>query len=132
MMGRMWAVLQAVNSEVEPALDGLQINSKQFFLMAGLTNGASPGDLARLMTVPPSTITSLVKQHEALGFVSRQIASEDLRQVALSLTATGRRAVLKGEAVMNGAFGARLAALSKDELAQLDSILDKLIAPPPR
>src|ERR1041384_1512426 len=108
MMGRMWAVLQAVNSEVEPALDELEINSKQFFLMAGLTKGSSPGDLARLMTVPPSTITYLVKQLEALGFVSRQIASEDLRQVVLSLTAAGRKAVVKGEAVMNRAFGARL------------------------
>lgn len=130
MMSRMWAVLQGVNAEVEPELDELGLHVKQFFLMAGLANGASPGDLGRLMSVPPSTITYLVKPLEARGFVSRKIASGDLRQVVLSLTPSGRKATAKAEEILSRTFSARLSALTGEEIAQLNSILDKMNAQP--
>jgi DNA-binding MarR family transcriptional regulator len=76
--------------------------------------------------MPKPTMTANLKRLEAAGFVRREIDPADLRRHRLMLTASGRRAMLRGVAVISEAFGARLARLSAAEQRDLEMLLDKL------
>lgn len=52
-----------------------------------------PGDLARRLGITPATCTWVTDQLVALGFVVRHPSLEDRRQVLLSVTPKGRRAL---------------------------------------
>lgn len=52
-----------------------------------------PGDLARRLGITPATCTWVTDQLVALGFVVRRPSPEDRRQVLLSVTPKGRRAL---------------------------------------
>lgn len=52
-----------------------------------------PGDLARRFGITPATCTWIMDQLVALGFVVRRPSHEDRRQVLLSVTPKGRRAL---------------------------------------
>ena len=63
---------------------------------------------------------------EAAGFVKRAVDTEDLRRHRLTLTASGRKVMTKGEALLSEAFEKRLDKLSASEQATLESLLEKM------
>lgn len=52
-----------------------------------------PGDLARRLGVTPATCTWVTDQLVGLGFVDRRPSREDRRQILLSVTPKGKRAL---------------------------------------
>jgi DNA-binding MarR family transcriptional regulator len=68
----------------------------------------------------------MVKQMEAKGFLKRGQEPGDLRKFRLLLSASGRRAIVKGRAAIVVAFGTRLARLGPAEIASLEQIIERL------
>jgi DNA-binding MarR family transcriptional regulator len=122
-----------VMAEVEPEVREQGVEMKEFFLLGKLDDHPYPADLSRALLTPKPTITFMVKRLEAVGFVQRQTEAGDLRRFRLTLTPSGRKAMEAARAILDEAFGRRLARLSTDERAKLVRILELLAekhAPP--
>jgi DNA-binding MarR family transcriptional regulator len=115
-----------VLAEVEPAVREHGLEMKEFFLLGKLDDHPYPGDLARALLTPKASITFMVKRMEAAGFVQRQTEEGDLRRFRLTLTRAGRKAMEAARAILDEAFGRRLARLSAGERAELARILMRL------
>lgn len=116
----------AVIAEVEPAVREEGLEMKEFFLLGKLDDHPYPADLARALLTPKPSITFMVKQMEAAGFVQRQTEAGDLRRFRLTLTRAGRKAMEAARAILDKAFARRLARLAVGERAELARILGRL------
>ena len=81
------------------------------------------------MHLPPPTVTYLVKQLEARGFVERRAEAGDLRKFRLIQTPAGKEALRRGGAALGGVFDERLRRLSPGEAASFDRIVSRLARP---
>jgi len=112
-----------VMAEVEPEVREQGLEMKEFFLLGKLDDHPHPADLARALITPKPTITFMVKRLEGAGFVQRQTEADDLRRFRLTLTPSGRKAMEAARAILDEAFGRRLARLSTAERAELTRVL---------
>jgi DNA-binding MarR family transcriptional regulator len=119
--------IMAVMAEVEPEVRELGLEMKEFFLLGKLDDHPYPADLARAMITPKPSITFMVKRMEAAGFVQRHTEAGDLRRFRLTLTRSGRKAMEAARAILDDAFGRRLARISAGERAELARILARLM-----
>jgi len=125
----LWQLLQSVLDEAAPALGAVGLTPKAFFLLAGVEEHPFPAELARGMHLTPPTVTYLVKQMEAKGFVTRRSEPGDLRKFRIVLTAAGRGAVRRGHAAIGAVMGGRLARLAPGEAGAFDRVLRILVPP---
>ena len=116
----------AVMAEVEPEVRELGLEMKELFLLGKLDEHPHPADLARALITPKPSITFMVKRMEAAGFVARETEVDDLRRFRLTLTRSGRRVMEAARAILDEAFGRRLARLTAGERAELLRILLRL------
>ena len=116
----------SVMAEVEAEVQKQGLEMKEFFLLAKLDVHPYPADLARAMITPKATITFMVKRMEAAAFIQRQSEAGDLRRFRLTLTRSGRKAMEAARAILDEAFGRRLARLSSAERAELERLLVRL------
>jgi DNA-binding MarR family transcriptional regulator len=121
-----YSLVLAVILEIAPELAKLSLEPKELFVLAEIDEHPFPAALASTLCMPKPTLTANLKRLEAAGFVRREIDSEDLRRHRLLLTPTGRRAMVRGVAVISEAFGARLARLSATEQRDLERLVAKL------
>ena len=96
--------------------------------LLNLSDGLAQRDVAQLLDIRPQSLGELLNKLETGGFVERRSDEMDKRVQRVYLTAEGRRAaeILDEPAELEEVDP--LSALSEDELAQLDSLLDKLLA----
>jgi DNA-binding MarR family transcriptional regulator len=116
----------AILAEVEPEVREHGLEMKELFLLGKLDEHPYPADLARALITPKPSITFMVKRMEAAGFIQRQTEADDLRRFRLTLTRSGRKAMEAARAILDEAFGRRLARLSSGERAELARILVRL------
>ncbi len=116
----------AVMAEVEREVREHGLEMKEFFLLSKLDDHPHPADLARALITPKPSITFMVKRMEAAGFVQRQAEAGDLRRFRLTLTRPGRKAMETARAILDDAFGRRLARLSACERAELTRLLARM------
>ena len=128
-MAHLWRLLQAVSDESAPALQAIGLTPKALGVLAAVEDHPFPAELARQMVLPPPTVTYLVKQMEARGFLRRQAEPGDLRKFRLVVTAEGHRAIKEGSEAIGSFFAARLSRLEPDELAAFDRLVERLAAP---
>jgi DNA-binding MarR family transcriptional regulator len=130
---RMWTLnyqlLLSVIAGVAPAIAKLGLDSKELFLLAELDEHPHPAELAAILCMPKPTVTVTVKRLELAGFIRRAIDPKDLRRHRLTLTPSGRKAVVRGLALLSDAFGVRLERLEPGERARLKALLEKLSEP---
>jgi DNA-binding MarR family transcriptional regulator len=109
----VWLVSRAVTGAVDVALAPTGLTADEFGTYSVLTSAdaLTPSDLARWMSAPPTTVSSVVKRLEARGHVARTRNPDDGRSALISLTAAGRRAH---------------AAAVAEFLPVLDSVVDAL------
>ena len=126
----LWQVIQSIMDESEPAMAAIGLSHKAFFLLDCLGGYPFPAELARRMHLPPPTVTYLIKQLEARGFLERRSESVDLRKFRLLPTPAGVEALEKGREILGGCLADRLRRLEPEEVAALDRIVGRLAAAP--
>lgn len=91
-----------------------------FTVLAWLEEGpATAGDLAGRERVSAPSMSRSVAELEERGYVSRTVDPSDARQKIVSLTASGRRALLQGRKDRDEYVAALLVNCTPDELAGL-------------
>jgi DNA-binding MarR family transcriptional regulator len=77
----------------KPILEKLGLTYPQYIAMVALTeeDGQTVSGLGEKMFLESNTLTPLLKNLEAAGYISRQRDPADERQVRVSLTASGRK-----------------------------------------
>jgi DNA-binding MarR family transcriptional regulator len=131
ILAGLWQLMQSVMDDSAPALEALGLTPKAFFLLAAVEVHPFPAELARMMHLPPPTVTYMVKQMEARGFLKRQADPGDLRKFRLVLTADGRKAIRRGRESIGAVMGRRLDRLERGEIDSLDRVIARLTRPAP-
>ncbi len=129
ILANLWRLIQSVMDDSEPALEALGLSAKAFFLLDSVGDHPFPAQLARRMHLPPPTVTYLVKQLEARGFLERRPEAGDLRKFRLIQTPAGKEALRQGGAALGEVFDERLLRLSRDEVNSFDRIVGLLARP---
>jgi DNA-binding MarR family transcriptional regulator len=126
ILAHLWQLMQSVLDDSAPALEAIGLTPKAFFLLAAVEEHPFPAELARLMHLPPPTVTYLVKQMEAKGFLKRSAEPGDLRKFRLVLSAAGRRAIRQSRETIGRVLDTRLKRLDPDEISQFDRVVQRL------
>jgi DNA-binding MarR family transcriptional regulator len=121
-----YQLLMSVITAVAPAIAELGLETKELFVLAEVDEHPHPAALAAKLCMPKPTVTLHVKRLEAAGFLHREIDAGDLRRHRLSLTASGRRTMTKGLALLSAAFAERLGRLSVAQQNELKSLLETM------
>jgi DNA-binding MarR family transcriptional regulator len=119
----------SVLAEVAPRVRQLHLEMKELFLLNALDAHPNPAELARQLLLPKPSVTFMVKRMEAAGYLKRELQSDDLRRFRLTLTTAGRRAMERARAILDEAFGRRLARLTPAQRAELEQLLERLASP---
>lgn len=119
-----------LEEDFERALAAVDMKARDFFVLAALAGDTplSQQDLSRLLGLDPTTVVSVIDDLERRRCVARKRNPADRRRYILTLTATGRRALAKGERVAADVEAAFLAELDRTEQARLRQALSKIMA----
>jgi DNA-binding MarR family transcriptional regulator len=126
ILAHLWQLLQAILDDSAPALEEIGLTTKAFFLLSAVEEHPFPAELARLMHLPPPTVTYLVKQLEAGGLLERKPEPCDLRKFRLVVTESGQRAIACGQSAIGAVVEARLARLAPEEIGPFDRVVERL------
>jgi DNA-binding MarR family transcriptional regulator len=102
----------------------------QYGLLFGLEDKPelSTRELAVMADLSAATATQMLDHLEASGLVARTRSEQDKRVVLVSLTASGREAIIVRKARFQSRWDEALAEFSDDELAVAAAVLDRLSA----
>lgn len=126
VMARLWQLMQSVMDDSAPALESLGLSPKAFFLLSAVEDYPFPAELARLMHLPPPTVTYMVKRLEERGLLERRAEPGDLRKFRLVVTARGRKAIHRGREAIGAVVGERLARIGAREAVSFDAVVSVL------
>src|SRR5215467_8977370 len=89
----VWLTARAASDLLDTALAPAGLTGDEYAIYSVLAAGPSitPGELARWMAAPLTTVSSYVKRFEARGHVTRERNPDDGRSYRLQLTPSGRR-----------------------------------------
>jgi DNA-binding MarR family transcriptional regulator len=84
-----------------PILEPMGLTHPQYLVMLALWERSpqTVTEISRTLQFDPATLSPLLKRLEAAGLVTRSRSAEDERQLAVGLTAEGRRLRRKAERV---------------------------------
>lgn len=128
LMRQMWIVLNDIVDEISPQLTAQGLLPQTFFLLLEVEEHPFPAEIARAMQLPPPTVSYFVRKLEELGYLSRHSEPNDLRRFRLTLTASGRKTLAEGQALIDAASSRRLADFSAQEKKDLERLLWKLLS----
>ncbi|MDN5862519.1 MAG: MarR family transcriptional regulator [Salinisphaera sp.] len=115
----------------EPVLRGAGLSEHSFhvlcLLVAAEHGAASPSELSELVGTTRGNMTRILTQLEQQGLAEREIQARDARRHSIKITAAGRDAVDSTVPQMIEPLLEGFGELNKDERAQLDRLLRKLI-----
>ena len=129
ILSRLWRLLQEVSIESDPALQEIGLTPKALGLLAAAEEHPFPAELARMMVLPPPTVTYIVKQMEARGFLKRSAEPGDLRKFRLVVTDEGREAIRRGCQAVGSTVAGRLARLEACERDEFERLVERLTRP---
>lgn len=126
ILANLWQLIQAVMDDSEPGLELLGLSPKAFFLLGAVEEHPFPAVLACRMHLPPPTVTYLIKQLEAKGFLERRAEPGDLRKFRLAQTDAGKAALRQGREALGLVLGERLRRLDREDVIAFDRIVERL------
>jgi DNA-binding MarR family transcriptional regulator len=129
ILANLWRLIESVLDDSEPTLEALGLSPKAFFLLEAVGDHPFPAELARRMHLPPPTVTYLIKQLEAGGFLKRRAEPGDLRKFRLVVTDAGRTALQRGRKALGDVLGERLRRIDPEDVLALDRIVERLAGP---
>jgi len=121
--------MRKINSELSDCQD-LHLPPAQFLVLRLLAKhgNMTVSELADLLNVKPSAITSIVDRMARNGWLSRKRIEEDRRVVFVLATKSGLETLRQAEAIRQTIIEKYLSLLDKEELEQLVRIYEKLAA----
>ncbi|HEX3849901.1 MAG TPA: MarR family transcriptional regulator [Polyangiaceae bacterium] len=132
-MRLLWAVahrLQSVSKRMQTRM-GVTGPQRLVIRIIGHYERVSPGQLARVLQLDPSSLTGVLKRLERAGFVARAHDPTDARRAVLQLTRDGRRMDANRAGTVEAAIGSALGSLptgmvraSEDVLRQIATELE--------
>jgi DNA-binding MarR family transcriptional regulator len=126
ILANLWRLIQSVMDESEADLEAMGLSPKAFFLLDAAEEHPFPAELARRMHLPPPTVTYMVKQLEARGFLERRAEPGDLRKFRLVQTDAGRVALGRAQEALSSVLCGRLSRLDSKEVVAFDRIVKRL------
>jgi DNA-binding MarR family transcriptional regulator len=119
-------VMTSLMADVAPRIRALRLEMKEFLLLSKLDEHPNPADLARALVTPKPSVTFMVKRMEALGYLRRELQSDDLRRFRLTLTPSGRSAMERARDIFDEEFGRRLSRLTHAQRVQLMRLFERM------
>jgi DNA-binding MarR family transcriptional regulator len=129
ILGPLWQMMYGIMEEASPAMEAIGMTPKSFFLLTIVEKHPFPAELARAMQMPPPSVSYIVKQMEAKGYLERRGEPGDLRKFRLVLTAEGTKAIQQGRDALETVMSDRLARLERRELLAFERILGRIQEP---
>ncbi|MEM8997985.1 MAG: MarR family transcriptional regulator [Acidobacteriota bacterium] len=127
-----WLAVGATSLKCQRALSGLlkdldlSIAQHEVLVKVYRHEGLTQKELANHLLVVKSNVTALIRRMEARNLVRRDADGADARRRRLSLTEEGRALVHRSIALQNRVIDVMLSGLSRDDLARLDSIMERV------
>src|SRR4051812_28799729 len=77
ILANLWQLSQLIMDDAAPGLEELGLHPKAFFLLATVERCPFPAELARIMSLPPPTVTYIVagRRPSSRGIVPRRSAT---------------------------------------------------------
>ena len=92
-----------------------------------LSGPATPSRLARAVYLSQATVTGILDRLESRGLVTRERNRTDRRLVGIRLTEAGSGIAESMPIPLQGRFAERLAALPREEQADIDRVLGRIV-----
>ncbi len=127
-MQRLWALthaLQARSKRMESEL-GITGPQRLAIRMIGRTPDVSPGELAGMLRMHPSTLTGILKRLEERGVVAREQDRDDGRRMRLRLLAAGRTLDRERAGTVEADVQRALAQLDPDHVRIAQDVLARV------
>jgi len=115
-----------VQARLQPAMGRLGLNPSTAFLLAAVERYPHPSDLAQELSLPAPTVSRLLKDLEAAGYLTRQTVPEDLRRFRLALTPQGEAIRKAAKEELSVAVEAMLRRLAPEDRETLDRLMAAL------
>lgn len=124
-MRLLWAITHGLqtHSKLMAATLGITGPQRLVIRIVGRFPGASPGALARILHLDPSTLTGVLRRLEAAGLLNRRPDPRDGRRVVLRLTAAGRRVDVLTSGTIESAMGGLLRKIPRRRLEAAREVL---------
>ncbi|MDL9978383.1 MarR family winged helix-turn-helix transcriptional regulator [Microbacterium sp. ASV49] len=123
---RLAIAVGRINRRIRPSGDGLtqgQLSALSTIVRRGPLR---PGDIARIESTAPPTVTRLVAELERLGLVERVPDAADRRSLFVHGTVLGEQAILRARAERADRIGALMASLDDQQRAAIAAALSAL------
>jgi MarR family transcriptional regulator, organic hydroperoxide resistance regulator len=129
-MRLMWAVDHALQTRSKRMEASLGVTSPQRLVLriVGRFPSMPAGQIARILSLHPSTLTGILKRLEIRGLLERREDPKDARRVLLALTPRGKKIDQQREGTVENAVRAVLAELPGSQLSAARTALSKLAA----
>lgn len=118
-MQLLWAITHGLQTTSKRMTRDLGVTGPQRLVLRviGLFPGASPGTLARVLHVHPSTLTGVLHRLTSQGLLERTADPDDGRRSILRLTARGTRVNAMGRGTVEAAIRRALRQVSDADRA---------------
>jgi MarR family transcriptional regulator, organic hydroperoxide resistance regulator len=118
-MQLLWAITHGLQTTSKRMTRDLGVTGPQRLVLRviGLFPGASPGTLARVLHVHPSTLTGVLHRLASQGLLERTADPDDGRRSVLRLTARGTRVNAMGRGTVEAAVRRALQKVSDADRA---------------
>jgi DNA-binding MarR family transcriptional regulator len=115
--------------DVEEALEPLKVSSRSYFVLAAVGQSPPPSqnDLARLLSIDPTTIVAVVDELERAGLIARRRNVADRRRYDLVLTPAGAETLDRAHQIADETEARFFAPLNRAQRDQLHGFLALLL-----
>jgi DNA-binding MarR family transcriptional regulator len=129
-MRTLWALAHAFDSTSKRMLHTLGVTGPQRFVLriVGHYGRISPGDLAQILHMDPSSLTGVLRRLGEADLIRREKDPFDGRRAILKLTPRGARLNGRLEGTIEAAIQTALTRSSPAELKHAQDVLKRLVA----
>jgi len=127
-MRLLWAVTHGLESTSKRMLAVLGVTGPQRLVLriVGQNPSISPGDLARVMHVHPSSLTGVLQRLADAKLLRRERDPEDGRRATLALSPLGRQINARRAGTVEASVQRVLSTVTSEKLRVVEEVLKKL------
>lgn len=129
-MRALWKLVHSLDVRSKRMARVLGVTGPQRLVMrmVGRHQGVSPGGLAELLDLHPSTLTGVLARLEQRGYLRRDVDPDDRRRVRLSLTVRGRKVDRERAGTVEAAVRRTLMRADPTQLRHTEMLIQRVAA----